>query len=217
MSFEKSGMHLDAQVEVSSLKAVEAIDNPDGARLTYAPKPKGWKQGKVHVKCRVAVVNKETGKEEEVWIDNYHGGTVQLSNLIAANILGAAQTSVCKDTAGTATRTVAANSATSAWQIVAGTAGTTAAVTDYQLNTQYTTVAGCGAQTPTVNAVNTSTDVFTVTANMQGPPATVVYKEVGIYVTAATYVFCIARDYNSGGWSVDVLHYLAVTYTITIS
>ncbi len=184
--------------------------------VTYAPMPENWKQGKVHIKVQVDVVNKKTGKVEKRWIDNYNGGTVQLSNLIAANIFGAAQTSVCKDTGGTATRTVAANSATSAWQIVAGTGGTTAAVTDYVLGTQVANQQGI--QTPTVSAVNTSTDVFTLTANMAAPSSgTTVYKEVGIYVTAATYVFCVARDYNSGGWSVDTVHYLAVTYTVTIS
>ena len=177
---------------------------------------KPFKKGNVHIKCHVAVVDKETGEKSQVFEDDTHGGTVQLSNLICANILGAAQTSVCKDTGGTTTRSIPANSATSAWQIVAGTAGTTAAVTDYQLNTQQGSTQG--AQTPTVNAVNTSTGVFTVTANMAAPGSgTIVYKEVGIYVTANGFVFCIARDYNGSGWSVDTTHYLAVTYTVTIS
>ena len=143
-------------------------------------------------------------------------GTVQLSNLMCANILNTAQTSVCKDTGGTATRTVGANSATSALQIVAGTDTTAAAVSDYRMNAQSS--GGQGAKTPTVNVVNTSTGVFTITANMDAPsPSTIVYGEIGIYVTAATYVFCIARGTSGGTWSVDTSHYLAVTYTVTPS
>ena len=173
------------------------------------------KKGDVHLKVKVAVINKETGKEEQVFVDDEHGGTVQLSQIICANVLGATQTTVVKDTGGVA-RTVTAGTGPTLVQVVAGTAGSAAAVTDYTLNTQVGSTQG--AQTATVGTVNTSTDVFTVTANMAAPGSgTTVYKEVGIYVTISTFVFCIARDYNSGGWSVDTLHYLAVTYTVTIS
>lgn len=177
--------------------------------------PLTFKKGACHLKVNVAVVDKVTGQRSQEFEDDVHGGTVQLSQLLCANILGATQTTVVKDTGNTA-RTVSANSATSIIQMVAGTAGTTAAVTDYALTTQSSSTQG--AQTATVSAVNTTTDVFTVTANMAAPGSgTIVYKEVGIYLTCATFVFCIARDYYSAGWSVDTTHYLVVTYTVTIS
>lgn len=172
-------------------------------------------QGNIKLSYRVAVVDKVTGEESQVY-EGPDPGTVQLSNLICANILGAAQTSVCKDTGGVTTRSIPANSATSAWQIVAGTDTTGAAVTDFALNAQSS--GGQGAKTPTVNVVNTGTGVFTVTANMDAPsPSTILYGEIGIYVTANTFVFCIARGTAGGTWSVDTSHYLAVTYTVTPS
>src|SRR5208337_427631 len=163
----------------------------------------------IKLRYRVSVVDVKTGKEEEgqTYESGDDPGTVQLSNLMCANILNTAQTGVCKDTGGTGTRTVGANSATSALQIVAGTDTTGAAVSDYKLNSQ--SGGGQGAQTPTVNVVNTTTGVFTITANMSAPGAQIVYGEIGIYVTAATYVFCIARGTAGGTWTVDTSHYLA--------
>ena len=208
---ESSGMKLNAQVEVNALNSVKQVG-----------------KGLAHVKIEAKVLNiiqtlamalpfcpEMILDESQYFVDDVHGGTVQLSQLMCANLFATTQTTVVKDTSNTA-RTVSANSATSVIQIVAGTAGTTAAVTDYQLNTQSASTQG--AQTATVSAVNTSTDVFTLTANMAAPGSgSIVYKEVGIYLTCATYVFCVARDYNGGGWSVDTTHYLAVTYTVTIS
>jgi hypothetical protein len=170
--------------------------------------------GRFKLTYRVSVKDSITGEESQVY-EGPDPGTVQLSNLMCANILNTAQTGVCKDTGGTATRTVGANSSTSALQIVAGTDTTGAAVTDYKLNSQ--SGGGQGAQTPTVNVVNTTTGVFTITANMSAPGAQIVYGEIGIYVTAATYVFCIARGTAGGTWTVDTSHYLAVTYTVTPS
>jgi hypothetical protein len=135
---------------------------------------------------------------------------------MCAQIFDTTQTTVVKDTGGTS-RTVSANSTVSAVNIVAGTGGTTAAVTDYQLGTQVTSPAGAGSQAATVNTVNTSTGVVTLTANMNGPSSSTTYKEIGIYITIGSYVFQVARDYNSSGWSVSTTQYLAVTYTITPS
>jgi hypothetical protein len=171
-------------------------------------------QGNIKLSYRVAVVDKNTGEESQVY-EGPDPGTVQLSNLMCANIFNTAQTSVCKDTGGTTTRTVGANSATSVVQIVAGTDATGAAVTDYKLNAQ--SAAGAGAQTATVNVVNTGTGVFTLTANMAAPASQIVYAEIGIYLTCATYVFCVARGTAGGTWTVDTSHYLAVTYTVTPS
>ncbi len=173
------------------------------------------KKGDVHLKVRVAVVDKKTGEESQVFVDDEHGGTVQLSQLICAQLLLSTQTTVVKDTGNTA-RTVSANSTITAVNVVAGTGGTTAAVTDYVLGAPVANQQG--NQTATVSAVNTSTDVFTVTANMAAPSSgTTVYKEVGVQIVTGGFTFQAARDYNAGGWSVDTVHYLAVTYTVTIS
>jgi hypothetical protein len=174
---------------------------------------KSEKKSMFKVKLRVAIVNKQTGKEDYV-TEFEDPATVQFSDLVCANMLNTTETTCVKDTGGTS-RTVSANSATSTVQVVAGTDTTAAAVTDYKLNAQ--SGGGQGAQTATANTVNTSTGVFTVTANMAAPASTIVYGEIGIYLTCATYVFCICRGTAGGTWSVDTSHYLAVTYTFTPS
>jgi hypothetical protein len=171
--------------------------------------------GAIKLTVEVAVVDKVSGERSQVKKKVCDVGTVQFMNLIAANVFASAQTSVCKDTGATATRSVPANSACTTIQVVAGTAGTTAAVTDYMLTTQSASTQG--AQTAVIGTVNTSTGVMLITANMAAPGSTIVYKEIGIYLTANAFIFCVARDYNGSGWSVDTSHYLAVTYTLTPS
>ena len=170
--------------------------------------------GAIKLKVEVAVVDYKTGERSQVWRKTCDVGTVQFMQCIAATIFATVQTTVVKDTGNTA-RTVASGAAFTVQQVVAGTAGTTAAVTDYQLTTQSASTQG--AQTATIGTVNTSTGVMLITANMAAPASTIVYKEIGLYATAGTYVFCLARDYNGSGWSVDTSHYLAVTYTLTPS
>lgn len=172
-------------------------------------------KGKLKVAIRVSVKDKNTNEESQVWTDEHDIGTVQQTQIFEAQLLNKTQTTAVKDITGTA-ETVSANSTISAVDVVAGTGGTTAAVTDYVLGAQSSD--GQGSQAATVNAVSTSTGVFTVTANMSAPSSgTIVYHEVGITITIGSYTFLITRDYNGTGWSVDTTHYLAVTYTITPS
>jgi hypothetical protein len=172
--------------------------------------------GALKFNLRVSVIDSETGEESQVWEKIGDVGDVQLVQLICAQIFATSQSSCVKDTGGTL-RTISAGSSVTAVQIVAGTGGTTAAVTDYQLGTIVSSPAGAGTQTATVNTVSTTAGTVTLTANMNGPSSATTYKEVGIYVTIATYTVQVARDYNSGGWSVSTTQYLAVTYTITPS
>jgi hypothetical protein len=171
-------------------------------------------QGKVKLDVEVAVVDKNTGERSQI----YKGpdpGTVQLSQLMCANILNTTQTTVVKDTTNTA-RTVSANTAITGVNIVAGTGTGAGAVTDYTLSAKSAT--GQGTKAGTIGAVNTTSGAFTITANMDAPSgSTIVYGEIGIEVTTASYSFLIARGTTGGTWSVDTSHYLAVTYTITPS
>lgn len=171
-------------------------------------------KGSIKVQVEVAVVDKVTGQRTQVKKKLCDVGTVQFMQAIAAKVFASVQTNVVKNTSNT-TQTIAANEDTSLVQVVAGTAGTTAAVTDYQINTQ--SGGGQGAQTATIGTVNTGTGVLQITANMAAPASEITYKEIGIYITSNTQVFCLARDYNGTGWVVDTSHYLAVTYTLTPS
>jgi hypothetical protein len=170
--------------------------------------------GALKFNLRVSVVDKETGEESQVFEKIGDVGDVQLVQMLCAQLFNTTQTSVVKDTGGTL-RTISAGNATTAVYIVAGTGGTTAAVTDYQLGTQAT--GSTGNQTATVNAVSTSAGTVTLTANMQGPASNTTYHEVGIYIANSSYTIQVARDYNSTGWAVTTTQYLAVTYTITPS
>ena len=172
--------------------------------------------GSLKFNLRVAVVDKETGEESQVYVKENDVGDVQLTQMMCANLFDTTQTTVVKDTGGTA-RTVSANTAITGVNIVAGTGGTTAAVTDYQLGAIVSSPAGAGTQAATVGTVNTTTGVVLLTANMNGPSSTTTYKEIAIYVTTASYTFQVARDYYSSGWPVSTTQYLAVTYTITPS
>jgi len=171
-------------------------------------------KGAIKLKVEVAVVDIKTGERSQIKEKLCDVGTVQLMQAICATIFASVQTGVVKDTDNTA-RTIASGADFTVQQVVAGTAGTTAAVTDYQLTTQ--SGGTQGAQTATIGVVNTSTGVVLITANMAAPASEITYKEIGLYVTAGTYVFCLARDYNGTGWVVDTSHYLAVTYTLTPS
>ena len=169
---------------------------------------------KIVFRVRVSVKSILTGEESQVqeWDDP---GSVQLMQILEANLLDSAQGAVVKDTGGTS-RSFSANTSITGINVVAGTDTTAAAVTDYKLNAQSSN--GQGSQAGTVGSVNTTTGVFTVTANMSAPSSgSIVYGEVGLQVTTASYTFSIARGTTGGTWSVDTVHYLAVTYTQTPS
>lgn len=171
-------------------------------------------KGALKLMVEVAVVDKITGLRSQVKRKMCDVGTVQFMQLIAGTVFNTTQSNVIKDTTNT-TRTHTAGDNITAVNVVAGTAGTTAAVTDYQINTK--SGGGQGTQTGSVGAVNTGTGVLQITANMAAPGSTIVYKEIGIECVANTYNYLVARDYNGTGWSVDTSHYLAVTYTLTPS
>lgn len=185
--------------------------------------------GALKFQVEVAVMDKATGKVskiprkwwqiwkpklvDNIWRKKGDVGDVQFVQLIAA-WLGSAQSSCVKNTSGTA-ESISAGATPTAVNVVAGTGGTTAAVTDYTLGAQVS--GGPGSQTATIGAVNTTTGVLQITANMQGPASATTYKEIGIYLTISSYTIQICRDYNSSGWSVSTTQYLSVTYTLTPS
>jgi hypothetical protein len=166
-------------------------------------------------KLRVAVKDKITGEEKLVWEDIVSDpATQQMAQIFQALFLNTAQSSSVKDTGGTS-RSVAAQAAASAPTVVAGSGGTTAAVTDYKLGFQVSGNQGSQPATPgSISGWSGSTGSFTITANMAAPSSgTIVYTEVGITITIGGYVFLIARYYYSSGWSVGTTNYLAITYT----
>lgn len=169
--------------------------------------------GSVKFNVNVAVIDQQTGMRTQIWEKINDVGDVQLVQLLCANLFGAAQSAV-KDITGT-NRSVAANSAVTAIQIVAGTGGAAAVVTDYKLGA--IVPGGQGTQNATVNTVDTTTGAVTLTANMLAPASTITYKEIGVYVTIGGNTFQVARDYNDTGWTVTTMQYLQVTYTITPS
>jgi hypothetical protein len=134
----------------------------------------------------------------------------QFAQFVQANILNSAQT--VTDTSNTA-RSVSANSASTAINIVAGTSTTAATFTDFKLGTQQG--GSSGSQAATVNAI--SGQSFTVTATITNTSGgSVNYAEVGIQNTAATFTFQLCHDVFTAV-TVSNNGTLAVTYTISFS
>jgi hypothetical protein len=138
--------------------------------------------------------------------------TNAFAGLVEANIFATACTNQLYDT-GHTLRTITASCATSVVTGCAGTTNTAAAVTDYKLGTETETQASCtvGANPNTGTTSGTFTVIYVITAG-----ADRAYVEVGIKVTALTFVFQITHDVfatlnvSSGGT-------LTVTYTFTNS
>jgi hypothetical protein len=177
------------------------------------------------ISCKVQVIDKETGKVLDETDAPGDLGTLQLAQIMCANMLDTTQTSAVKDITGTA-RTVSANSTISSVSVVAGTGSggessgnsTAASVTDYALGA---IVSGSqGTQTATINSPSGwssgTSGTFTITANMAAPSSSTTYYEVGIEITIGSYTFLIAHNVNTSGWSVGTTQYLAVTFTQTI-
>ncbi len=111
--------------------------------------------------------------------------TAAFAAFVQANIMNSNANPNVKDTGGTS-RAINANSAVSALTIVAGTGTTAAAVSDNALQGTITNTSG----------------------------ASIAYSEVGITVTAATFVFLIAHDVFTA-LNVSKNGTLQVTYTAT--
>jgi len=119
--------------------------------------------------------------------------TLQCAQLFQGALLAVAFSSAVKDTGGTS-RSVSAGSAGTSPEIAFGTGTTPAAFTDYVIQTN----AGTGSPaSATVNAISSNT--FTVTALWtNGTGSTVTVSELALYITVATYTFCITHDVFTG-------------------
>jgi hypothetical protein len=171
-------------------------------------------KGQICIKVRVAVVDKKTGEESQVHESTRDMSVANFIYLSIDNIFGRAQVAV--DITGT-NRSITANTAVTAVNVVAGTGTTSPLWSDYALQTPVS--GGAGSATAIIGAYSGSgsSGSFTISGNMSSPNSTTVYHEVGIYLTLSGYQFMIAHDVSATGWSVDTSHYLAVTYTITQS
>lgn len=151
----------------------------------------------------------ETGR----YSNKYDLETQAFAQFVLNNVFGSAQT--ITDTGGTG-RALSALSATSTYNIVAGTDTTAAAVTNTNLGAQSTTTSG--VHTATIGAYSGSgtSGSFTLTATItNGSGSSITYGEVGIELTSATFVFLLARDVLSPTIPVSNTGTLAVTYTLT--
>jgi hypothetical protein len=137
-----------------------------------------------------------------------------------AGVFASSQT--VKDTSA-ATHTVAAGFTASAPTICTGTGSTTPAVGDYVIQTPVTdTPAGTGKIAATVGTYvpGTTTGAFPITGTItNGSAADITYKEIGIEVTIATFVYLVLHDLVNGvtGYLVSIGGSMACTYTITNS
>jgi hypothetical protein len=146
--------------------------------------------------------------------------TSQYALLEMAGVFAASQT--VRDTSN-ATHTVAAGFTTSAPKIVTGTGSTTPAVGDFAIQTPVTdTPAGTGQIAATVGTYvpGTTTGAFPITGTItNGSAADITYKEIGMTVIIATYVYLVLHDLVNGvtGYLVSIGGTMACTYTITNS
>jgi hypothetical protein len=142
--------------------------------------------------------------------------TAAFAGLVQANIFNSAANPTIKDTGGVL-RSVAANSAVSALTMAAGTGVTAAAVADFAMQAQTAGSSGSITAGITISAT-TETGVsgtFTIVGTFTNTTAgTVAYAEVGITMTAATFVFLVTHDVFAA-LSVSVNGTLQVTYTLT--
>ena len=146
--------------------------------------------------------------------------TTQYARLEMAGVFAESQT--VKDTSA-ATHTVAAGFTASAPTIATGTGSTTPAVGDYVIQTPVTdTPAGTGKIAATVGSYTpgTTTGAFVITGTItNGSAGDITYKEIGIEVTIATFVYLVLHDLVNGatGYLVSIGGTMACTYTITNS
>jgi hypothetical protein len=148
--------------------------------------------------------------------------TSQYARLEMAGVFASTQTSAVKDVDGDL-KTVAAGFTASAPTICTGTGSTTPDVDDYAIETPVTdTPAGTGKIAATVGSYSggTTTGAFTITGTItNGSAADITYKEIGVEVTIATFVYLVLHDLVNGatGYLVSIGGTMACTYTITNS
>jgi hypothetical protein len=144
--------------------------------------------------------------------------TTQAARLEMAGVFANSQT--VKDTSA-ATHTVAAGFTASAPTIVTGTGSTTPAVADYVIETPVAdSPAGTGQIAGTVGTYvpGTTTGAFTITGTItNGSAGDITYKEIGMTVTIATFVYLVLHDLvnTTVGYLVSIGGTMACTYTIT--
>jgi hypothetical protein len=164
-------------------------------------------EAKVKLSCHVVAYDKYGNKTGERFSDM---GLKALAQFIQALILASNQS--VTDTSNNP-QTVSNGTATSTLQVVAGTDSTAASFTQYHLLAQ--SAGSSGYVAATVNAISGSS--FTVTGTItNGSGSTINYAEVGIYVTNAAHIFCLARDAFTA-LPVSDQGTLAVTYTFSFT
>ena len=153
--------------------------------------------------------------------DEHDMGLYAFAASLIANVFNQSNTATSVPDTGNTSRSWAANSAVSALSLVAGSGVTGPTFPDYVIDTAI--AGGSGTATPTVGTTITSlgsSGTFLITGtftNSSGSNKT--YGNVGIYVTANTYVFMLAHDQTNGasGYVVSNSGTVALTYTITVS
>jgi len=146
--------------------------------------------------------------------------TSQYAKLEMAGVFASSQTVTDTSSAG---HTVAAGFTASAPKICTGTGSTTPDVDDVTIQIPVTdSPAGTGKIAATVGTYTggTTTGAFTITGTItNGSAADITYKEIGMEVTIATYVYLVLHDLVNGatGYLVSVGGTMSCTYTITNS
>ena len=143
--------------------------------------------------------------------------TAAWAGFVQANILNTAANPNIKDTGGTS-RSLSANTAVSALTLVAGTGTAAASVADNALTTA---TAGASGNTTSLT-ISTATETgtsgsFTIVGTITNTSGgNINYAEVGLTITAATFVFLITHDIFTA-LTVSNNGTLQLTYTMTNS
>jgi len=143
--------------------------------------------------------------------------TAGWAGFVQANILNTAANPNIKDTGGTS-RSLSANTAVSALTLIAGTGTAAASVADNALTTA---TAGASGNTTSLT-ISTATETgtsgsFTIVGTITNTSGgNINYAEVGLTITAATFVFLITHDVFTA-LTVSNNGTLQVTYTMTNS
>lgn len=175
------------------------------------------------MRCKLEVVGKdpvlsESGavvdwKETGRYTNEYDLETQQFAQFVLCNIFGVAQT--IKNTSGTG-ESISAFTSTGTYNIVAGTGTSAVSVTDTNLQAQSSGSSGSATATIGSYSGSGSSGTFTITATITNSSgSSITYGEVGIELTASTYVFLLTHDLLSPTVPVSNTGTLAVTYTLT--
>lgn len=161
----------------------------------------------------------------------YDMGLRGFSAMVIANIFNHVTTADIKDTSNTS-QTIAANTATTSVNLVAGDGVTAVQYTDYQIQgTGGATDPTFNGDSPIVASVNNTitplpgggpytSGIFTITGTFTNSSlGNETYGNIGITITNATSTFIMAHDRTNGatGYPVSPSGTVAVTYTVTVS